>query len=111
MNRSSIRIYSPYVRECASLLGHLIQLARKEKRWTEQQLADRAGISRATLKKIEKGDLKCEIGLVFELAALTGVTLFEEDRTRINLTAELVKAKLALLPKSVRRKKEVKDDF
>jgi len=111
MSRSSPRVFSPYVRECATLLGQLIRLARKEKRWTQQQLADRAGISRATLKKIEKGNLKCEIGLVFELAALTGVTLFEPDRGRVTMDIDLVTAKLALLPKSVRTKRKVKDDF
>lgn len=111
MTRKTIRTYSPYVVESTSLLGQLIQLGRKQRRWTEQQLADRAGISRATLKKIEKGDLKCEIGLVFELAALTGVTLFEPEHGRLTLDIDLVTAKLALLPKSIRTKRKVKDDF
>lgn len=105
------RVYTGYVRHAATLLGHLIKLGRKEKRWTEQELAERAGISRATLKKIEKGDLRCEIGLVFEAAALTGVNLFEAERTNITLDADVVKQKLALLPKRITRKHDVDDDF
>lgn len=111
MSRKTARVYSPYVIESAALLGSLIQLGRKQRKWTEQQLADRAGISRATLKKIEKGDLRCEIGLVFELAALTGVTLFEAERRRLIMDIDLVTAKLALLPRSIRAKRKVKDDF
>ena len=48
---------------------------------TEEDLAGRAGISRRTLQKIERGDLKCEIGLVFEDANIVGVKLFPESVT------------------------------
>lgn len=37
---------------------------------TGDELSGRAGISRRTLQKIERGDPKCEIGLVFEVANL-----------------------------------------
>ena len=73
MKRKTIRTYGHYVSETADLLGKLIKLGRKNRKWTEQELADRLGISRGTLKKIEKGDLRCEVGLVFEAAAVTGV--------------------------------------
>ena len=39
---------------------------------TEEDLSGRAGISRRTLQKIELGDPKCEIGLVFEVANIAG---------------------------------------
>ena len=111
MKRKTIRNYSPYTSETADLLGKLIKLGRKNRKWTEQELADRLGISRSTLKKIEKGDLKCEVGLVFEAAAMTGVTLFEADRSRLAMDIDLIASKLALLPKSVRAKGKAKDDF
>lgn len=111
MARTKVRTYSHYAIDASKLLGQMIQLGRKNRRWTEQELAERAGISRGTLKKIEKGDLKCEIGLFFEVAALTGVTLFEEEPSRLASNIELVSAKLALLPQSIRVKRTVKDDF
>ena len=111
MKRKTIRTYSPYVSEAAELLGKLIKLGRKQRQWTEQDLADRVGISRSTLKKIEKGDLRCEIGLALEAAAVTGVTLFEADPSRLTMDIELVTSKLALLPNSVRAKGKPKDDF
>ena len=73
------RTYSKYVQEAAQLLGKQIKLAWKQRKWSEQNLSDRAGISRATLQKIERGEMTCAIGLVFEAAALVGLNLFEQD--------------------------------
>ena len=106
------RTYSRYTREAGTLLGRLVRLERRQRKWTERELADRAGISRATLQKIEKGDLGVAVGLVFEVAALVGVTLFDAERS--SLVAHLARTddKLALLPGAVRkRRKRVDDDF
>lgn len=48
---------------------------------TGEGLSKRAGISRRTLQKIERGDPKCEIGLVFEVANLVGVNLRSPQKT------------------------------
>ena len=77
MNKAKSRTYSRYTINAVTLLGKQIKLARKTRKITEVDLADRANISPTTLKKIEKGDLKCEIGIVFEIAALVGVALFD----------------------------------
>lgn len=106
------RTYSKYVREVAALLGKQIQLGRKQRKWTEHDLAGRAGISRATLQKIEKGDLSCAIGLVFEVATLVGVKLFDADSSSLSMHHDRTDDKLALLPKKVRiSRKAVDDDF
>lgn len=106
------RTYSRYTREAAALLARQVQLGRKQRKWTERELADRAGISRATLQKIEKGDLGVAIGLVFEVAALVGVTLFDEERTALAAHIARTDDKLALLPSAVRTlRKTVDDDF
>jgi transcriptional regulator with XRE-family HTH domain len=107
------RTYSRYTKEATALLGRQIKLGRKERQWTESELAGRAGISRATLQKIEKGDLNVAIGLTFEVATLVGVTLFFDERS--SLASHLARADetLALLPGAVRkpRKVTVDDDF
>jgi DNA-binding XRE family transcriptional regulator len=96
----------------AVLLGKSIRLGRKERKWSVQALADRAGISRGTLVKIEKGDLRCEIGLVFELAVIVGVRLFDTDEAGITKETSYVDSKIALLPKRVRAAAlVVNDDF
>jgi len=104
------RVYSRYSAEAAALLGKQIRLGRKQRRWSELELAGRAGISRATLQKIEKGDLSCAIGLVFELAVLTGTPLFADDSTTLAAQHERLDDKLALLPRAVRGSGKVVDD-
>ena len=104
------RIYSPYSIEVAWLLGAQIKLGRKRRKWTESELADRAGISRATLQKIEKGDMTCAIGLVFEVATLVHVPLFDDDKTSMPIHMDKMSDKLALLPKAIRKMRKVVDD-
>lgn len=94
------------------MLGQQIKLGRKSRRWSEQNLAARAGISRATLQKIEAGEMSPSIGLVFEVAALVGVSLFEQDSRELTTSIELTQSKIALLPKRIQtRTKAVDDDF
>ncbi|PSJ16048.1 helix-turn-helix domain-containing protein [Nitrosomonas supralitoralis] len=112
MPKSITRTYSRYTHEASSLLGGLIRAARKERKLTAQEVADRAGISRGLLQRIEKGDLKCEIGAVFEVSAIVGVKLFDADETTLTRHIRQTEDKLSLLPKSVRKKsKVVHDDF
>jgi len=112
MPKSITRTYSRYSRDATALLGELIRAARKERKLTAQELADRAGISRGLLQRIEKGDLKCEIGAAFEVATIVGIKLFDADVTTLTKHLSQTRDKLALLPKSVRRKSRVvRDDF
>lgn len=94
------------------MLGKLIRVGRAEHGLTAQELADRAGISRTTLSSIEKGAPGPEIGIVFEVASLVGVRLFDYDERRLKIHNAHLDDKLSLLPKSVRHAlKEVDDDF
>lgn len=104
------RTYSKYAQEAARLLGKQIKLARKQRKWSEKNLADRAGISRATLQKIENGEMTCAIGLVFEAAALVGLNLFEQDKIPLSISIENVSNKIALLPRRIKSKTKAVDD-
>ena len=112
MLMSISRTYSGTTREAARLLADLIRAARKERRLTAQEVADRAGISRSLLQRIEKGDLKCEIGVTFEVAAILGIRLFDLDERGLRREIRAAEEKLTLLPKAVhKRSKVVADDF
>lgn len=112
MPKPITRTYSRHTQEASALLGGLIRAARKARKLTAQELADRAGISRGLLQRIEKGDLKCEIGAVFEAATIVGVTLFESDETTLRKHLRHTEDRLALLPKSIRKPSgPVHDDF
>ncbi len=112
MPRSSSRAYSRYCRDAVALLGGLIRAARKERKLTSQDVADRAGISRGLLHRIEQGNPRCEIGVAFEVAAIVGVKLFDADETALASHLSQTREKLALMPKSIRQKRRVvRDDF
>lgn len=112
MTRSVIRTYSRYTLDAVVLLGGLIRVARKKRRLTTQEVADRAGISRGLLQRIEKGGLKSEIGVVFEVAAIVGVKLFDADETSLSRHLHRIEETLSLMPKSVRKNiKVIDDDF
>ncbi len=104
------RTYSKYAYEAALLLGQQVKLSRKQRKWSEVNLAERAGISRRTLQQIEAGKMSPSIGLVFEVAALVGVVLFEQDSQRLATSIDLTQSKIALLPKRIREQTKVVDD-
>lgn len=66
------RPYTKTTVEAVKLLGQLVKLARKRRRMSETELAERANIARTTVQKIEKGDPSVNIGLAFEAASVAG---------------------------------------
>lgn len=106
------RAYSTLALEAARLLGKRIKLARKRRKWSESELATRAGISRFTVQKMERGDMTCAVGLVFEAASLVGIDLFEAETSPLAQQIRATDDRIALLPKSTHRpRKAVDDDF
>ena len=96
--------YHPQSRDAATVLGNQIAAARRERRWTSANLAERAGISVVTLRKIERG--------VFEVATLLGVPLFTPDRRELGWALAQSEQRLALIPSRVRaRRTAVSDAF
>lgn len=75
-------------------------------------LAERAGISLGLVQRIERGDMGCAIGAVFETAAIVGVPLFEASPAELSARVAEAEYILRLLPGSVRvSSKGVEDEF
>lgn len=112
MPKPNLRPYSRYSREAVALLGQSIRRARIEKKLTVAQLAERAGVSRGLMQRIEQGDPGCGIGPAFEAAAIVGIRLFDTDQAGLSVMAEHNAAILRLLPRTVRAPRiETDDDF
>lgn len=107
----SASTYSPETMEAAKLLGARVRLARKHRRWTIMQLAERTGVSETTVRKIEHGDPSVALGTAFEAATLVGVALFHPDQARRHFESSRVGDMLAVLPASVRLPTGLDDDF
>ncbi|MGZ8362909.1 MAG: helix-turn-helix transcriptional regulator [Caulobacteraceae bacterium] len=106
------RTYSRYARQGLTLFGKMIRLGRMQHRMTAQEMADRIGISRSTLQRIEKGDPKVEIGLIFEAATIVGIKLFDADESGIATLSDRTDDRIAVLPKHVYKSGgRVRDDF
>ena len=105
-----VRDYMPYTLDAVRLLGQLIKRKRKEKRMPAAELAERCGISRNTLNRIEQGSPKCEIGIVFEAATIIGVRLFDLEDNRMKRYVREQEEILELMPKSIRDNIEDDDD-
>jgi transcriptional regulator with XRE-family HTH domain len=95
--------YSPLAIEAARLLGNQVRMARRERRWSAEELAERVGVTRPTIRKIESGDLTVGLGPAFEAAAVLGLPLFHAEPERRALEAARVADRLAVLPERSRR--------
>jgi len=103
---------SRYSREALTLLGQLIRANRIKNKLGVEELANRVGISRDMLYRIERGDPRCNIGAVFEAAVIVGVPLFTEEPGRLSSHVQEQADILKLMPKAVRKTEVVvKDDF
>ena len=112
MSRPATRPYSRYAAEAVSYFGRLIRKSRLERKETAAQLAERAGISRGLLQRIEHGDPGCSVGAAFEVAALLGIRLFDLDRDALAASNRMAAETLTLLPSAARpTRKPVNDDF
>ena len=83
MSRRSIAHDAPpEVADAVYRLGRRIRAARKDRGWTQQQLADRLGVSRTTMVNVERGKLGSSIaayaGALYELEMLDGLELLAD---------------------------------
>lgn len=97
--------------EAARLLGESVRAARRERRWTVEELAERTGVNHSTVRKVERGDLTVGLGAAFETAALVGVPLFSPDPARRRVESTRLQDRLTVLPQRVRRPVTVDNDF
>lgn len=66
---------SPVAADAVRLLGLELARARRARRWTQEELAERAGVSVDTLRAAERGSARVRVGAMFELATLVGLDL------------------------------------
>ena len=104
--------YTRYTLAAVYHLGQLVKLKRIERRISAAELAQRLGVARGTLQRLERGDTTIALGIAFEACSLLSIPLFEEDRSRLTARIEDINKRLALLPKAARaRAVKLDDDF
>jgi transcriptional regulator with XRE-family HTH domain len=99
------------IEQAVAQLGANIATARLRRRWRQQDLAEKAGITRATLISIEKGRLGTGIGAYVAVLWALGIhgdvsRLASPERDAEGLTLES-----ARLPARARPASDLDDDF
>src|SRR5690606_9973335 len=67
------QVVLPKFRNVLEQMGENIKLARKRRKLTTTQVAERAGIARSTLYLIEKGDPSVAMGAYFNVLRVLGL--------------------------------------
>ncbi len=106
----------PCVQESLKELGDLIACARKEKRWTQEELARRIGINRMTVVRIEKGAPEVAVSWYFTATWLLGLSILTwqsmGDGKSDTVVGDLLKKLKKNLPKTIRhQRKTIDNDF
>jgi transcriptional regulator with XRE-family HTH domain len=78
--RSRSQILLPKAQKVVSTLGENIKLARLRRKYSTQQVSERANISRPTLLSIEKGNPNVSIGAYVKVLMVLGL---EKDITTV----------------------------
>jgi len=71
--KSRTAIVFPKNRQALEQLGENIKLARKRRAYTQTLISERTGLSRLTIRKIEKGDPTVSIGHYIAVLATLGL--------------------------------------
>ncbi len=94
--KSNKAVVMPKTIKQLETVGEQIRLARLRRKYSVNMVAERAGISRATLWKVEKGDPGVAIGIYAKVLAAIGlandITLLarDDDLGRVIQDAELL---------------------
>lgn len=64
---------TPRLRKLNAALGQRIVVARIARKITQAQMAERAGVSRTTLSKLEAGDASISLGTLIQVLAILGL--------------------------------------
>lgn len=95
------RTYAPQTIDAVQVLGNQIALARRERRWTAAELAERVGVSVRTVSNLEHGFPGVTLGVAFEAATMLGISLFGVDGSELGGLSRRGQDTLALLPSRV----------
>ena len=106
------QVRSVQAEEALRLFAALLEEARRRRAMPQTELAERAGISRTTLRQVLRGSPTAAIGVYFEIAVLVGVPLFSPDEVELQRAIARSTQMLALLPKHIHPQQEDGDaDF
>jgi len=115
-SKKNITPFPPGVQKSIKEMGEMIACARKEKRWTQEELARRIGVSRMTVVRIEKGAPEVATGWYLTAAWLLGLPVLTwqtrgEGKSDTMVGDLLTKLKNNLPGRVRKSRKKIDNDF
>ena len=104
-----VAVYSAPTRAVCAALGSEIVRVRRERRWTQAELAERVGAALGTIRAVERGAPSVTLGVAVEAATVLGIDLLGGPVAAAARAADN-RRMLALLPQRIRAA-AVDDDF
>ena len=91
-------------------LGMLIRAARIERGMSQDELAERLGVSRYTVMGIEKGDPKVAGGSLIEAAVNVGIPILASSEQELEQVSSTAASLIKVLPERAGRR-DLDDDY
>lgn len=104
-----LSVFSKSTRAVCEALGTEVSRVRRERRWSQSELAGRIGVSLGTLRSIEQGSPSVTLGAAIEAASVLGIDLLGGTDAATARAADN-RHTLSLLPQRIRAQ-AVDDDF
>jgi len=73
-----------YLARTPASIGQAVRLARKQKKLTQRELAQKSGVWQETISKIENGSPGTRLDTIFELCAALDLELHVTNRSKGN---------------------------
>lgn len=100
--------FDGYIANIAQIMGSEVLYERHRKNWTQQELAEKAGVSQRTVSQIEKGLADVSFKRVLLVAAALDLHLYQvEPGDEAARLMTRMKERNALIPKRVHEDKEL----
>lgn len=97
--------------DALAYIGALIREARTARRWTQESLGSRVGVTARTVRSAEQGAPTVAAGTLFELAVICGLNITGPTGESVASLHEQTTQRLRLLPERVRATQTINDDF
>lgn len=107
---SGRNLISAQTQDALATLAAMIRAARVQRGMTAAELAERTGVSRGVIQRLEAGEPGTAIGTAFEAALVLGIPLFDTPPERLGATRIRHEAFTAVLPKRAFRAAQSKPD-
>ena len=96
-------------RQVIRTIGKAIALARKQKHWSQTDLAERLGTTRQKVSRLEKGDYRIDAGTLVTASWLLNIPLIHGVDFSTTKTKDFLSLLISVLDEQLKNKESTKE--